>query len=479
MVESATASLNATKQEIDRIFALQKANQYAVANTTARERKAKLKRLQHALEVTYIDAIKKASYDDFRKHEAEVETTELLPTIMAIKHALRYLKHWMRDEPVRTPIAFFGVSSKIKYEPKGVILIVSPWNFAFNLSFIPLVSAIAAGNTAIIKPSEMTPHSARLIKQIVADIFPENEVAVIEGGVPETTHLLEQPFNHIFFTGSPAVGKIVMAAAAKNLTSVSLELGGKSPTIVDESANVEQAAARIVWAKTMNNGQVCIAPDYVYVHESVKDRFLAAMRQHLKDAFTDNPQAEPSYNRIVNQRHFRRLQGHLEDAVKRGGTIEIGGTADETDNYIAPTVVSGLDDNALLWQEEIFGPILPLRTFRDLSEPIDFINQGEKPLACYIYSRKKSHIRRIEQETRSGGLVINYSTIHFINPHLPFGGSNNSGIGKGNGIHGFKAFSNAKAVQRFWSPVNALKLFWPPYTDAKVRLMATVRRWLS
>ncbi|MEM9931349.1 MAG: aldehyde dehydrogenase family protein, partial [Bacteroidota bacterium] len=351
--------------------------------------------------------------------------------------------------------------------------------FVFNLSFIPLAAAIAAGNTVILKPSEMTPHSSRVIKQIVNDLFPENEVAVVEGGVPETTHLLEQPFNHIFFTGSPAVGKIVMAAAAKNLTSVSLELGGKSPTIVDETANIDQAAGRIVWAKGMNNGQVCIAPDYVYVHESVKDQFVAAMKKHFQEAYGDNPQAESSYNRIVNRKHFDRLQGHLKDAVERGGTIELGGQVDAQDNYISPTIVSGLDDDALIWQEEIFGPLLPIRTFQDITDPISYINKGEKPLACYIYSRSEKNIQRVERETRSGGLVINYSTIHFINPNLPFGGSNNSGIGKGNGIHGFKAFSNAKAVQRFWSPVNALKMLWPPYNDSKLGLIKLVRKWLT
>ena len=464
---------------IDRIFELQKKEQYKIANSTAKERRAKLKKLQVALESTFNREMKDAAYKDFRKHEMEVELSEVFAVITALKHTSKNLKKWMRDKKVPTPISFFGFSSKVKYEPKGVVLIISPWNFAFNLSFIPLISAIAAGNAVILKPSEHTPHSSKLIKKIVESIFDEKEVAVIEGGVPETTHLLNKPFNHIFFTGAPSIGKIVMKAAAKHLTSVSLELGGKSPTIVDETADIDAAAARIAWAKGMNNGQICIAPDYVYVHKSVKDKFVKAYKEQVKVLYGDDPKSSPSYNRIVNERHFRRLNNYLEDAVSKGGTIEMGGTVDEKENYIAPTLVSNLKEESKLWQEEIFGPILPIRTFEDISEPIDYINAGEKPLALYIYSKHKGNIKNVENNTRAGGMVINYSATHYSNPHLPFGGSNNSGIGKGNGYYGFQAFSNAKAVQKHWSPIDGMKMLQAPYTPDKVKMMRSVTKWFS
>lgn len=470
---------NLTTDTIKRIFQLQESNQYKIANTTARERRAKLKKLQVAIEETFIDDIKKAAYDDFKKHETEVELTEIFPIIGALKHAYKKLPKWTRYQRTPTPISFFGFSSKIKYEPKGVVLIIAPWNFAFNLCFMPLVHAIAAGNTVILKPSEHTPASSKVIKKIVNSIFEENEVAVIEGGIPETTHLLKQPFNHIFFTGAPSIGKIVMKAAAENLTSVSLELGGKSPAIIDQSADVKEAAKRMAWAKYMNNGQVCIAPDYTYIHESIKEDFIKAFKAQITKLFGENPQESSSYNRIVNSRHLNRLKSYLDDAVQRGGKIEAGGTVDEADQYFSPTVVSNLDNEALLWKEEIFGPILTIRTFKDITEPVDFIQKGEKPLALYIYSKNKKNITYIIDNTRAGGMMVNYSVVYFSNPHLPFGGSNNSGIGKTNGFFGFKSFSNAKAIQTQWLPINILEMLWPPYTDGKTRLTQWVRKWLS
>ncbi len=409
----------------------------------------------------------------------EVQVSEIFPIIGAIKHTSKHLRRWMRDQVVPTPISSFGFSSRIKYEPKGVVLIISPWNFAFNLSFLPLVSAIAAGNAVILKPSENTPHSSRLIKKIVSSLFDESEVAVIEGAVPETTHLLTKPFNHIFFTGAPSIGKIVMKAAAKNLTSVSLELGGKSPSIVDQSADIKAAATRIAWSKSLNNGQVCIAPDYVYLHHSIKDKFIAAYKERINKMYGDNPEGSDSYNRIVNKRHFERLKNYLKDAEERGAQIDLGGVTNDEDNYISPTVVTELDASALLWQEEIFGPILPIRTFSNINEPIEYINSGEKPLALYIYSRNKKNIQNVENNTRAGGMVINYSATHYANPNLPFGGSNNSGIGKGNGYFGFQAFSNAKAVQRHWAPFDILKEFYPPYTKGKLKKFAFITKWLS
>jgi len=479
MSELSAVDLKIVSKEIDRIFDLQKKNQYNIANTTAKERKAKIKKIQDAIQNTYREEIKKASYDDFKKNEAEVDLTEVFPIVASAKYTIKRLSGWMRDEKVDTPLAQLGMSSKIKYEPKGVVLIISPWNFAFNLTFIPLISAIAAGNTVILKPSENTSNSSHLMKKIIGDLFDESEIALIEGAIPETAQLLKKPFNHIFFTGAPSIGKIVMKAAAEHLTSVSLELGGKCPTIIDETANIDAAAARVAWAKGMNNGQICIAPDYVYIHESKKDKFLESYKKYSSSYYGENPQESESYNRIVNNRHFKRLKAYMDDALEKDAVIEFGGNLDAKDNFVSPTVVSNLSDEAMVWENEIFGPILPLRTFKDISEPIDFVNKGEKPLALYVYSSSKKNIKAVTNGTRSGGMVINHNAVHYFNNNLPFGGSNNSGIGKGMGVHGFKAFSNAKSIMKQWSPIDGMENFRPPYTDMKKKLIAFAIKYLS
>jgi aldehyde dehydrogenase (NAD+) len=474
-----TVDLQIVSKEIERIFDLQKRNQYNVANTTAKERREKIKRIEKAIHKTYREEIRRASFDDFRKNEAEVDLTEIFPIVASAKYTTKRLVGWMADEKVDTPLAQLGLSSRIKYEPKGVVLIISPWNFAFNLTFIPLISAIAAGNCVILKPSENTSHSSALMKTIIEELFDESEVALIEGGVPETSELLKKPFNHIFFTGAPSIGKIVMKAAAENLASVCLELGGKSPTIVDETADIDAAAARIAWAKNMNNGQICIAPDYVYVHENVKDKFVEAYKKYVTDYYGEDASQSESYNRIVNDRHFMRLKSYMDDALERDAIIEFGGNLNNKDNYIEPTIVSNLSDDADLWKNEIFGPILPLRTFKKIEEPIDYINKGEKPLALYMYSSNKKNTKKVERTTRSGAMVINHSAIHYFNNNLPFGGSNNSGIGKGMGIYGFRSFSNAKAIMRQWSPIDGMENFRPPYTDMKKKLINFAIKYLS
>jgi aldehyde dehydrogenase (NAD+) len=269
--------IDAGTAEIARIFKLQEAHQYAVAKSTARERKEKLKRLHKAI-LSRKQDIRDALYADYRKHPSEVDLTEIFPVTSEIKHAVRHVSKWMRPHRVKTPLALLGTRSHIHYEPKGTALIIAPWNFPINLVFGPLVSAVAAGNCVMIKPSELTPHASAVTKSIVEEVFDESEVAVLEGGIETSTSLLALPFNHIFFTGSPAIGKVVMEAAAKHLTSVTLELGGKSPTVVDETANIDAAARRIAWAKFTNNGQICIAPDYLFVHESKKDEILAKLK---------------------------------------------------------------------------------------------------------------------------------------------------------------------------------------------------------
>ena len=462
-------------REIKRIFALQQKNQYKVADTSAAERKAKLSRLHDAI-MKYRPQIKEALYKDYKKHPAEVDLTEIYPVTTEIKDAKSNLSRWMANRKVNTPLALMGASSYIKYEPKGVVLIISPWNFPVNLTFGPLVSAIAAGNTVILKPSEMTPHTSALMKKMVEELFEENEVALVEGAVGTSKALLDLPFNHIFFTGAPSIGKVVMRAAAEHLTSVTLELGGKSPTVVDETADIDVAARRVAWGKYVNNGQICIAPDYIFVHESKKAEFIAAVKKYLRDFYTENEQNETSYARIVNHRHYERVKGYIEDAAAKGAVTEYGGKFAEEQNFISPTVMTNVAENCALMENEIFGPVLPVFGFTDLQSVVDKINAREKPLALYIYSRSKKNQKFILNHTRAGGTCINHSSLHFFNPNLPFGGSNNSGIGKAHGAFGFEAFSDARAVMKQHIP-NALELLLPPYNDFKEKLIELTIKW--
>ena len=477
MTSTSTApTLNAIRQEVERIFELQKANQQNIANTTANDRRRKLDRL-HKTVLKYRQEIRDALYKDFRKPPAEVDIGDIYPVTSDIKHTRNYLSRWMRRKYVDTPMSQLGTSSYIHYEPKGVVLIISPWNFPLNLTFGPLVSAIAAGNCVILKPSEFTPHASAIMKKIINELFDESEVALIEGDVAVSTELLKLPFNHIFFTGAPEIGKIVMKAAAENLASVTLELGGKSPTIIDKTANLNKAAHRIAWGKWVNNGQVCISPDHVFVHEEIADQFIEKVKAILKEFYGEDASSSDSYNRIVNNKHFKRIEGYFEDALSKGAKVEYGGKKDAAQDYIEPTIMTNIPDGSELDEKEIFGPILPVYTYKNLQEVIDKINANEKPLGLYIYSSSKKNINWIINNTRAGGTCVNHNAIHFFNNNLPFGGSNNSGIGKGNGFYGFEAFSNPRAVLKQWSPFFALDLLTPPYTDFKQKLIDLTIKW--
>ena len=469
MSQTIQAFADTNVAEIQRIFDLQKEHQFQVANTTARQRIAKLKKLHKAV-LKYRPEIKEALYKDYRKHPSEVDLTEVYPVTSEIKHAKRNLRRWMSTHSVATPLALLGSSSYVQFEPKGVVLIIAPWNFPINLTLGPLVSAVAAGNTVMLKPSESTPHATEVMKKIIKEVFDEKEVAIVEGAIATSTALLKLPFNHIFFTGAPYIGKIVMEAASKHLTSVTLELGGKSPTIVDETASVEMAARRIAWSKFLNNGQVCIAPDYVFVHKSKKAAFLEAVKKNIKSFYSEDASKEPSYARIVNNRHHQRVNSYIADAVERGATIEAGGQSVSDQDFISPTVVTNVPKDSLLMEKEIFGPVMPVLEFSNISEVIETINSKEKPLALYIYSKSKKNINHIISNTRAGGTCINHSAVHFFNSNLPFGGSNNSGIGKGHGWYGFQSFSNARGVLKQHIP-NALELLMPPYNNFKQRLI--------
>lgn len=463
---------------IQSIFEKQKANQYAVGNSTAKVRIQKLKALQKAVEVTFREAIQAAALKDLGKPKAETDLTEIFPIVTEAKDSAKNLNNWLSNHSVETPLALLGSSSYVKYEPKGVCLIISPWNFPFNLTLGPLVSAIAAGNCVILKPSEHTPNCAAVMREIISSVFEPNEVCLIEGDVETSTELLELPFNHIFFTGAPSIGKVVMTAAAKHLCSVTLELGGKSPTIVDETANVKSVAKRIIWGKFANNGQICIAPDYVFVQESKKNELIEALKKELINFYGENANSSPDYSRIVNERHFERIYGYLEDAKSKGANIIVGGEGNKTEKYLAPTLIENVDLDSTLMQNEIFGPVLPILTYKNINEVIDYLQKNEKPLALYIYSNKKKNIEYILNNTRAGGTCINSNDIHFYNIHLPFGGSNNSGIGKSHGKWGFESFSNARAVYNQVIP-SALELLNPPYKPWKEWVIRFAVKWLS
>lgn len=458
------------------LFSKQKDNQLNVGQSTYSQRLNKLNALQRAIEITYREQIKEALQKDLSKPVIETELTEVYQIVGDIKHAKQHLHQWMRKQKAKTPLSMLGSSSYYIYEPKGVCLIISPWNYPFNLTFGPLVSAIAAGNTAIIKPSEMTPHSSALMAKIVEDVFTEDEVALIQGEVEVSTELLKLPFNHIFFTGSPNVGKVVMTAAAKNLSSVTLELGGKSPTIIDKTANIDKAAKKIMWGKFMNCGQICVAPDYVLIDESIKPKFIEACKVWLKHFHSDEPKTSKSYARIVTQKHFDRLSSHIDNAKSLEAKIEVGGELDASLKYIAPTIVSNLKEDASLLQEEIFGPILPIVTYTTIDEALDYINSKERPLALYIFSKSKANTNKIIKNTRSGGTCINNNVIHYANHYLPFGGTNNSGIGKSHGFFGFKAFSNERAVVKQHT-FGVTELLFPPYTGLKEKLARLTIKW--
>lgn len=457
---------------IRQIFLMQKEYSHVLRREEWQARKRKLQRLR-----TWIlgnrARIHEAAYQDFRKPATEVDAIEIFHVLNEIQFASKNLREWTSPKKVDAPWTFLGTRSVIRYEPKGCCLVISPWNYPFALSVGPLVSAIAAGNTVILKPSEFTPHMSALIHSMVKDLFEPKEVAVIEGSVPVATELLALPFDHIFFTGSPSVGKIVMKAAAEHLTSVTLELGGKSPCIVAADADLNDAAERIVVAKFVNNGQTCIAPDYVIADEKIVSALTEKICSKVRERFSEKGSfaTSPSYCRIVNDTHFHRLADLVADAKAKGTRIEMGGEMDERDRFIAPIVLSGVPKEARVLEEEIFGPILPVMTMKSIDDAIQFVNEKPKPLALYLFTNKRAVRETVLQSTSAGGVCINDCGIHFLHHGLPFGGVNTSGHGKSHGYHGFLAFSNEKPVLRQRRGMTSVKMLYPPYTSTSRRIM--------
>ena len=454
--------------EIKRIYEVQSnpKNVLAIRNSSYQDRIAKIKSIyNYILNKSNHDRIAEALYKDLRKSNEEVITTEMTPVILTIKEVCKKLKHWMKDEHVPSPVTMVGMSSFIKYESKGNILIIGPWNYPFQLAIYPLVYAIAAGNTAIIKPSEFSSNTANAISIMIKELFDENEVAVVEGGIPEATALLALPFNHIHFTGSPKVGKIVMEAAAKNLTAVTLELGGKSPVIIDGSTNLNSTAEKVCWGKTLNSGQTCIAPDFALVQENALDGFVEGFKRACEKFYDPDKKGidqSKDYGRIINDTNFDRVQALLEDAKENGAKVEFGGEVNKQDRYIQPTLLSNINMEMKIMQDEIFGPILPVVSFKNKEDVTELLNSFPSPLALYIMSNNKDNTKYFLDHTVAGGTCINELMLTSVNPHLPFGGVNNSGVGKTGGKHSFMDFSNQRGViKRKYG--NSIKLIYPPF----------------
>jgi len=412
------------------------------------------------------DAFAEALALDVGKPAMEAYAADIAIVADEAKTFARSVRKWMKPRKVGSPVQTFPSKSRIVSDPLGVVLIISPWNYPVQLLISPLLGALAAGNCAVLKPSEVTPHTSQLLAELIPKYLDRDAVVLVEGGVEETTALLEQRFDHIMYTGNGTVGRIVMAAAAKHLTPVTLELGGKSPCIVDDGADVDVAARRIVWGKFLNAGQTCIAPDYVLVHESREEELVAKLSQAVRDFYGEDPRQTPDLARIASVRHHRRLVAMLKGDVE----VVIGGDADEEERYLAPTILRKVSPDSAVMQEEVFGPILPVLSVSDMDEAIAFVNQREKPLALYVFTSSDAVAERVLERTSSGGACVNHVIWQIANPHLPFGGVGESGMGSYHGRQGFETFSHRKAVLSKTTRFDP-KMLYPPYGKLKTSLV--------
>ncbi|WP_179504322.1 MULTISPECIES: aldehyde dehydrogenase family protein [unclassified Sphingomonas] len=432
--------------DIARVFALQQAHQWEAKASSAAERKEKLARMKAAVEA-HADAIVAAVQDDTRKPVGEIRVTEVLNVTGNIQRNIDNLETWMQPTEVATSLNPAD-RAQIRYEARGVCLVLGPWNFPLGLALGPVAAAIAAGNTCIVKLTDLCPATARVAAKIIREAFDEKDVALFEGDVSVATALLDLPFNHIFFTGSPRVGKIVMAAAARHLTSVTLELGGKSPVIIDAGADIAPIAAALAAAKQFNGGQACISPDYVFVPEDAKaalvDGFRARVQANLYDEA--GQLRKDGIAQIVNKANFDRVKAMFDDAVAKGATVAVGGQFDADDLTIHPTMLTDVTPQMAILQDEIFAPVIPVMTYDTLDQAIGYIEARDKPLALYVFSKDDATVEKVLARTSSGGVTVNGVFSHYLENNLPFGGVNTSGMGSYHGYFGFKCFSHERAI---------------------------------
>ncbi|WAT17762.1 aldehyde dehydrogenase family protein [Aurantiacibacter sp. MUD11] len=431
--------------DIRRVFEAQQANQWNVKASDAATRRAKLEKLKAAVE-KHADDIVTAVLKDTRKPEGEIRVTEVMNIVGNIQLNIDELEEWMKPTPV-TPSKSETDKAMIIPEARGVCLILGPWNFPLGLTLGPVAAAVAAGNCCMVKLTDLCPNVAKVAKVIIEECFDENEVAVFEGDVSVAEALLELPFNHIFFTGSTRVGKIVMAAAAKHLSTVTLELGGKSPVIIDEGADVAPIAAALAGAKQFNGGQACICPDYVFVPEDKQGELVEGFRTNVQNnLYKDGEIDKSAIAQIVNKANFDRVKGMVDDAVAKGATVAVGGQMDEEDLTIHPTMLTNVTPQMKIMQDEIFAPVLPVMTYDNLDQVVDYIEARDKPLALYMFSPSEENMDKVLKRTSSGGTTLNGVFSHYLENRLPFGGVNGSGMGSYHGYFGFKEFSHHRAV---------------------------------
>jgi aldehyde dehydrogenase (NAD+) len=411
------------------------------------------------------DVLTQALQMELHKSAYEAFSTEIGILYTAINYAVKNLKKWVSPQTVKTPLMLFGARSRIYAEPYGTVLIIAPFNYPVNLVFEPLIGAIAAGNCAVIKPSELTPGVSRIITLMIKETFDEAYIRVIEGKQDVTSTLINAPFDYIFFTGSPRVGKIVMEAAARRLIPVTLELGGKNPCIVDETADIDTATRKIAWGKFSNAGQICVAPDYMIVHKQVKTHLIDSLKKHLISFYGDDPRESDDFGRIINEAHTERLC-QLIDHSK----VVVGGDYDIKQKYIAPTILDSVQWNDRIMEEEIFGPILPVLEYENLDEVISHIKNKQKPLAIYIFTKDKMVGKKIIDNVSYGGGCINDVLVHVGNPHLPFGGVGTSGIGSYHGKRSFDTFSHMKSILERNMSMES-DIMYPPYTAKKLGMI--------
>ena len=436
------------------------------------DRMETLKKLRDII-LKYETRLIKAMQADMAKPEIEAAGGEIWFVLEEIRYAMRHLKRWMKPSKKRTPLLHLRSSSAIYREPFGQVLILAPWNYPFNLLFSPLVGAIAAGNTVILKPSELSPKTAEIMEEMINENFHVGLMRVVNGGVEIAQSLLSFRFDYIFFTGGPRVGKLVMKAAAEHLTPVTLELGGKSPAIVDESADLEIAARRIVWGKFFNAGQTCIAPDYVLVQKSVHKQFVEKVTQRIRHQFGEEPIKSPDYTRLINESHFKRV-AELIDPAK----IIYGGEVDAETLHITPTILDQVTMNDMIMKEEIFGPILPIIIYEQMDEVLKIIQQNPNPLALYLFTNNKTVVEKVIREVPFGGGCINDTFSQVFNAELPFGGRGNSGMGAYHGKYSFDTFSHQKSVinRKNWPDI---PLRYPPYKieNSLMRILFRIASW--
>ena len=421
--------------------------------------------------VIHEDEIIEALYDDFKKPAFEAVLTETNYVITELKDTIKNLSKWAKPKKVFPSILNFPSTDFIYKEPYGKVLIIAPWNYPFQLALCPMIAAVAAGNQVVVKPSELTPKTSAVIRKIIEKIFHINHVECIEGGLEVSQKLLAERWDYIFFTGSPSVGKIIAKAAAENLTPVTLELGGKNPCIIDETANLKLAAKRIVWGKFINAGQTCIAPDYILIQKDMKSHFIAYLKTEITKAYGENPALSPDFARIINTKNWLRLANLIEEEK-----VIFGGQTDIENNYIAPTLIEENDMESLLMQEEIFGPLLPILSYEKEEDIKTVISKFEKPLALYVFSENKRFSEKIIKQYSFGGGCINDTVVHFSNKRLPFGGVGHSGIGAYHGRLSFDTFSHKKSIVKKANWLD-IPLRYAPYND-KLKSIKKILKWM-